>query len=141
MSKESPLVLLAEDDAELRELIAKGLTRDGMTVIEVEDGVELHDYLAECRPAGNEVVPDIVVSDVDMPLESGPHALERSANLQSPVVLITAAADPGRLSDAAAAGFVNVVRKPFAIDTLTATIRRIIRDWKASEPSMGGRFA
>lgn len=120
-----PLVLLAEDDCDLRQLISARLTREGMEVVEVEDGIELHDYLAQCRPGGKGQDPDVVVSDVDMPGESGPHALKRS-QVRSPVILITAAPSSALRAAAAKAGVFAILEKPFAIQELVTKIRQII---------------
>ena len=89
-STKQSVVLLAEDDEDLRELIARRLVRAGMRVIEVEDGFELRDYLELCRPGGDLAEPDAVVSDVNMPGDSGPLALEHFPFLRAPVVLISA---------------------------------------------------
>jgi DNA-binding response OmpR family regulator len=124
MHKHAPIVLLAEDDADLRQLIARRLVRDGMEVMEVEDGVELHDYLAQCHPGGTPD-PDVVVSDVDMPRESGPHALER-AHVRSPVILITAAPSPTLRAAAARAGVLHIFEKPFVLQELVTRIRQIV---------------
>ena len=45
MGAAKPMVLLAEDDDDLREALAARLKREGLRVVEVEDGLELRDYL------------------------------------------------------------------------------------------------
>ncbi len=120
-----PLVLLAEDDTDLRELISGRLTREGMKVVEVEDGFELRDYLSLCHPGGRVPRPDVIVSDVNMPGESGPYALEVSNRDRAPVVLITGEANREMRDDAARAGVAEIFEKPFALAELVLTIRRL----------------
>ncbi len=117
-----PLVLLAEDDTSLRQLIALHLSKLGMTVVEVSDGGALHDYLTRARPGGETPDPDIIVSDVDMPGETGPRAIERANFLRAPVVLITAA--PETELRKGHVGVVEILKKPFSMKQLVTTIRR-----------------
>lgn len=121
------MVLLAEDDVDLRRLIAIHLTRGGMKVTQVCDGVELHDYLVNCRTNASMPCPDVVVSDVEMPNETGPEALARVHDVGSPVVLMTAA--PDRIGPEAASqlGVVAIVSKPFELKSLVRTIRNAMK--------------
>ncbi len=122
MEAPRPLVLLAEDDVDLRRLITIHLTRGGMQVAEVCDGVELYAYLTDAsRPC-----PDVVVSDVEMPNETGPEALARVNKVGPPVVLMTAA--PERIGSELAGkmGVVAIVSKPFEIKALVRTIRAAV---------------
>ena len=127
MSTGFPLVLLAEDDDDMRHLIAARLTREGMAVVEVTDGTRLRDYLTVCRPGGAIPRPDVIISDIEMPGETGPGAIAKSNNAQSlPVVLITAAADVDLRALASQAGVVAVFEKPFAIKALLTAIRTAV---------------
>ena len=118
-------MLLAEDDDDLRDLICGHLTREGMQVIEVEDGFELRDYLAQCGPGGETRPPDVVVTDVKMPGENGPEALLHSHFHRSPVVLISAFVDAEVRALAARIGVVAIFQKPFALKELVVMIRRL----------------
>src|SRR5690242_2574712 len=112
MTTTRPLVLLAEDDEDYRRLLAARLTREGMEVVEVEDGSELRDYLQLSRPGGDVAEPDVIVSDIQMPGESGLEALERIQPLRVPVVLITSLASTEVRASAARAGVVAIFEKP-----------------------------
>ena len=120
-----PLVLLAEDDDDMREVIAARLTREGMQVVEVEDGFELRDYLAHCGPNGDVRSPDVVITDVRMPGETGPEALLHAHFNQSPVVLISCFIDAEVRAYAARVGVVAIFKKPFPLGDLVVAIRRI----------------
>jgi two-component system OmpR family response regulator len=120
-----PVVLLAEDDDDMREVIATRLTREGMRVVEVDDGFELRDYLELCRRTGVPE-PDVVVTDVRMPGESGPEALLHSQFHHSPVVLIGACINAEARAYGARVGVVAMFEKPFSLQDLVFEIRRLI---------------
>ena len=68
--EEPQTVLLAEPDEALRDQAAAALREDGFEVIEVEDGLELRDYLEALRIPSRLAVPDIIVSETSLPGES-----------------------------------------------------------------------
>ncbi len=122
-------ILLAEDDPELRALVALALTQDGFEVVEAEDGAALIDRLAESALAENDADSfDLLVSDVRMP---GYTALEvlvgmRQQLARTPVVLVTAFGD-SRLHDRALRlGASVVLDKPFSLDDLRANVARLV---------------
>src|SRR3954470_12837935 len=89
-------LLLAEDDLELRELLACVLRADGHEVVEACDGNELWALLSRESEPDARAPFSLVVSDVRMP---GLNAFEvltrlRRALTETPVILITAFGDP-----------------------------------------------
>ena len=121
------MVLLAEDDDELRELLSARLQREGLRVVEVEDGFELRDYLDLCRPGGDLSEPDLVITDIRMPGESGPEALARSAFLHAPVMIISGFVGPEMRALAATGGVAAIFEKPIDLDVLMVAIRRVLK--------------
>jgi CheY-like chemotaxis protein len=116
-------IFLAEDDDDMRALIASALQSDGYEVVEAKDGAELLELLATASTSPMKR-PDIIVSDVLMPGYSGLGvlaALHKSA-WKVPVILITARRDDAVALDAMRLGASAVVRKPFDIDDLRTTI-------------------
>jgi DNA-binding NtrC family response regulator len=115
------LVLLAEDDAELRKLIAATLRAEGYEVIEAANGMELLDSL-ELVVARR--VPYVIVSDVRMPLLSGMDVLAviRASSTQVPVILITAFGDVDTHSEAHDLGAIAILDKPFDLSALTSLL-------------------
>jgi len=87
---ETPLVLVVEPDAALRQKISTELRRDGNEVLELSDGAALVAYF-EARASGPGVVPDVIVAEVARPDAGVLAACERVQGLGSrvPVVLLS----------------------------------------------------
>jgi DNA-binding response OmpR family regulator len=120
-----PVVLLAEDDEDMRGLLARLLVEAGMDVVQVGDGVALQKYLEQSSKRRGPVAPDIVVSDVNMPGQSGLAALEASRS-QVPAVVISSRVDPTLRAAAIRAGVGAIFEKPFKADQLVLAIRRML---------------
>ncbi len=128
MTAGNPKVLLAEDDDELRELLTARLQSEGMRVVEVEDGFELRDYLDLCRPGGGLCEPDLVITDVRMPGETGPEALAHSSFIHAPVMIITGYICPELRAVAATGGVAAIFEKPVDLDLLMLAIHRVLQN-------------
>ena len=116
-------LLLAEDDLELRELLAYVLRADGHEVVEARDGNELLAILSK----GLERTQDpfaLVVSDVRMPGLTAFDVLTRlqRALADTPVILITAFGDQTTHLRAQRMGASRVFDKPFDFDDLRAAV-------------------
>jgi CheY-like chemotaxis protein len=122
-------LLLAEDDAELRALLASSLREDGFEVVEVSDGNTLVDRLADAMAADGSLDGfDLVVSDIRMP---GFSALEvmtsmRRMLFRTPIVLITAFGDAKTHERAKRLGAALVFDKPFDVDELRAAVAKLV---------------
>lgn len=119
-------LLLVEDDAEMRRMLAVALRRDGHLVIEAADGDEALDWLAPGVLEGDlERVPDLVVSDIRLPYFSGLEILEglQVARRRIPVILITGFPDRETHARATGLGAERVLAKPFDLGELRAAVR------------------
>jgi CheY-like chemotaxis protein len=116
-------VLVAEDDADMRSLIASSLRIDGHHVIETRDGVELLDRLTEVLNDPSRR-PVVIVTDVLMPNLSGLGVLAalRRARWDVPVILMTALTDESVLTVAQRFGVVTLFKKPVDIDDLRTAV-------------------
>jgi CheY-like chemotaxis protein len=118
-------VILAEDDTEVRLLLAHALRKDGHVVLEVASGGELIDLLCVLAldPAEGGM-PDVVVSDIRMPGKSGLDVLDalRGVWRHTPFVLTTGFGDPATHTRARAMGAFAVFDKPFDIDDLRTVV-------------------
>lgn len=114
-------VLIADDDADLRELIAFSLSQAGYLVIKAGDG------RAAVRRFEEEA-PDLVVLDVNMPGLSGFQACEairRSSRV--PVMMLTVRGEEEDLVRALGLGADDYLTKPFSPRTLLARIKALLR--------------
>lgn len=121
-------ILLAEDDYELRRLIATNLRRMGCDVVEACDGAELIERVGASLRCDMLLGFDLVISDVRMPGWSGLEILEgmRSVGCRTPVILITAFGDDDIHRAAGHAGAVAVFDKPFDIADLDAAVMGLL---------------
>jgi DNA-binding response OmpR family regulator len=114
-----PLVLVAEDDPDLRDLVAATLKDAAMDVDVAGDGREALDRIASQKP-------DLVLLDLMMPVMDG-HAVcdALRATEEPPRVVLMTAADHV-MTSAAEVGAAGWLAKPFDIDDLLATVRRCL---------------
>lgn len=124
-----PHVLVAEDNTEMRRLIATTLRSHGYDVTEARDGMELLDCVEEAAKSG---APDryaAVVSDVRMPWLSGMDVLAvlHAAPWRTPVVLITAFGCDETHAEGRELGAAAILDKPFEMEALTSTLERILQ--------------
>lgn len=138
-----PLVLVAEDDDEMRLTIGRALRRDPYRLVLTPDAVSL---LARIDALEDEGAPyHLVVSDVRMPQMSGVVLVRalRARGVTVPVVLVSAFASPELRLEAAAAGTTHLMSKPFDLDDLRTVVMTLLygRGHFAPAPQPSGRNA
>jgi CheY-like chemotaxis protein len=111
---DQPVVLVVDDDADVRMPLVQGLEKDGFTVVDAATGAEAL-RIMEYDPSIS-----LLLADVMMPGISGVTLAERAAKLRPDlkIVLMT-----GYAQAAAAEPAVLLVEKPLRIADLTALIR------------------
>jgi DNA-binding response OmpR family regulator len=118
----APLVLLAEDDDDVRALAELVLRRDGFEVIAVADG-DAALAAAEARP------PDVAVLDVSMPLmdglETARRLRDRDATSGVRIMLLTARVTDADRERGRAAGVDDQLDKPFSPAVLAERVRAL----------------
>jgi two-component system, cell cycle sensor histidine kinase and response regulator CckA len=115
-------ILLAEDDARLRELGSLLLNEAGYTVIPAENGVAA---LALAEERAGEI--DLLVSDVVMPLMNGPELADRLRALQPGLRVVYVSGYHDRaLAGRGIRPEDSVVGKPFREDELLNEVRRAL---------------
>lgn len=123
-------VAVAEDDADMRGLIADALRREGYSVVEAADGAALRRALGDASEAALE----LVISDVCMPVVTGLAVLReiRESGSTLPVVLMTGFGDDSVRQEAVGLGAV-LFNKPFQLADLRALVRAVFSS-PANEP-------
>jgi CheY-like chemotaxis protein len=141
-----PRILVAEDDIEMRRLLAWQLRRSGFEVTECSDGYQLLDRVGNPISASEEHDFDLIVSDIRMPGVTGLEVLEDMHNQEwfTPMILITAFGDSQIHAQASSLGAAAIFDKPFDIENLIAKISDVLMldeiagdNWAPQLPTTG----
>lgn len=118
----APLVLVAEDDPALRELVASALRRDAYEVEEARNGVELVEQLGTLWL--EQRIPALIIADVRMPRLGGLDVLAglRRPEGTIPFLVITAFGSREMRQEARVLGAAAVLDKPFRMSTLRSMV-------------------
>lgn len=121
-------VLLADDDYEMRRLLAWSLNKQGYQVTECKDGNALMKKVGFSVPYEGVQPFDLIISDIRMPGATGLQVLESARDFEElpPMILITAFPDDETRKKARQLGAIAVVEKPFDVDALLDEVRRIL---------------
>jgi CheY-like chemotaxis protein len=121
-------ILLAEDHAEARALIASMLRSQGYEVIEAANGYEFLSVISEAWLRRSGRFPDLVITDIRMPGPSGLRVLEglRTTYWSIPVIVITAFGDPETHAEAKRLGAYRVIDKPFDPARLREAVQELL---------------
>lgn len=111
-------IIVAEDDRDMREMLASSLRRRGHEVVECENGaILLHaiDLLTRNRRQ-----VDLIISDVRMPGLPGMRALEmvRAEDPYVPVIVMTGFPEIDARVEASELGVAGFFAKPFDIEEI-----------------------
>lgn len=119
-----PKVLLAEDDAQIGELVKAFMTKAGYDVTLVVDG-------EEAVKAAREVRPQVIVLDVMMPRMNGYQACAQikkdPATRDIPVLFVTVKSSTKEKVEGLRLGAMDYVTKPFEPDELKARVEAALR--------------
>ncbi len=122
-------ILVAEDDPDMRRLLAGALRRNGHKVLEASDGTEVLDRIESTIWGDRQELFDVIVSDVNMPGLSGLDVLAafRCTNWPTPVILVTAFGDDETHAEARALGAAAILDKPVSAAALCAAVAEATR--------------
>ena len=116
-------VLIAEDEENIRKLVASYLTREGYRVIQAKDGQEAVEYFEDL---GDSV--SLVVLDIMMPRMDGYEVCRKIRELSDvPVVMLTARDTEYDEINGFACGADEYISKPFSPAILIARIKNLLR--------------
>lgn len=117
----SPHILVVDDDREIRDLLAKFLTKHGYRVTTARDGDEMFKALDGWRI-------DLVVLDLMLPGEDGLSLCRRlRASAKTPVIMLTAMGEETDRIIGLEMGADDYVPKPFNPRELLARIKAVLR--------------
>jgi CheY-like chemotaxis protein len=125
-------ILVADDDDDMRSLVCETFRQDGYEVDEVEDGLELSDYLESCAPWGPLPRPDVVLSDILMPGKTGLEVMAKLKANDTRLILMTAFGDARTRLEGLKLGASAVLDKPVDLQTLQSTVRQVLASAQAA---------
>jgi DNA-binding response OmpR family regulator len=118
------LLLVADDDEDILQLLSFRLERAGYEVVQAKNGTDALRLALELRPA-------LAVLDVMMPGLTGyevTRELRRNEETRAmPIILVTAKAQASDVSQGMAAGADDYVTKPFDAQDLTERVEKLLR--------------
>ena len=122
MNAKIPHILVVDDEAKLRELLKKYLSREGFKVTVVEDGQTMDQFLID-----NKV--DLIILDLMLPGEDGLSITRRlrGINENQPIIMLSARGDEVDRIVGLEVGADDYLAKPFSPRELLARIRSVLR--------------
>ena len=116
-------IVIADDDADIRELVVFKLRHGGHEVVPVGDGAAAVEACAAEKP-------DLVILDVMMPGMSGLDAARAIREEESlaglPIIMLTARAQESDMEQGFAAGADDYVVKPFSPRELSSRVGAVL---------------
>jgi DNA-binding response OmpR family regulator len=120
---DQPVILAADDDEDILQLVAFRLGRSGYRVLQAHDG-------EEALALATEHVPDLAVLDVGMPKLDGFEVVRRLRAQEStsriPIIMLTARAQDTDVEEGFDAGANDYLRKPFSPQELRARVQSML---------------
>ena len=121
-----PLILVAEDERDIRELIVITLEFNGFRVVDVSNG-------EEAVAKALEISPDLILMDVRMPKMTGFEACQAlKANDKTkdiPVVFLSAKGQENEVNTGLDLGAAGYFLKPFAPDELGDRVNKVLAQY------------
>ena len=121
---DKPVILMTEDDEEMRNLLHFFLEREGFTIVFATDGQEALTMIDMMIP------PQLVLLDIMLPYMNGfeliTYIKHKPGWERVPILMLSARSEERDVVRALDAGDNDYVTKPFKPNELVARIRRII---------------
>jgi signal transduction histidine kinase/CheY-like chemotaxis protein len=119
---ENKIILLADDEIMLRDLLADLLESNGFNIITVSSGMEVLTVLTE------EIKVDLIIIDYNMPEMNGLMCIQRirELNFKMPIILSTGSLNFESKIDLPKFGINSLLNKPYEFDAMMSTIKKLI---------------
>jgi DNA-binding response OmpR family regulator len=118
-------ILVAEDERDIRELIAFTLRFGGFEVEEAINGIEAVEKARKLRP-------DLILMDVRMPKQTGYEACrelkEADETKDIPIVFLSAKGQEAEIKQGLVLGAADYILKPFAPEELSKRVAEILEE-------------
>jgi CheY-like chemotaxis protein len=116
-------ILVADDDAQVKDMVLRALEKSGYVVLSAENGVE-----AMLKYKAHKENIDLVILDMVMPQMNGRDCLYhlKEINPAVKVIIMTGFTTDGSADDLLGEGAISVIRKPFELQTFTEEIQKAI---------------
>ena len=116
------IILLADDEIMLRDLLAELLESSGYNVIKVSTGVEALKVLTE------EIKVNLAIIDYNMPQMDGLECIKkiRELKFKMPIILSSGSFALGENIDYKKIGITTTLSKPYEFETMLSTIQKLI---------------
>jgi DNA-binding response OmpR family regulator len=123
VTERRPLVLVADDDPDIRSLVTLRLEKSGYEVVAAGDG-------EQALATALERIPDVALLDVMMPKLDGYEVTERLREQDEtrhlPVILLTARVQEADIARGVEAGADDYVKKPFSTGELRDRVQALL---------------
>ncbi|HEY8945833.1 MAG TPA: response regulator [Polyangiaceae bacterium] len=134
MNESSPLILVVEDDAQMRRFLRVSITSNGYRLVEAETA---RDGLVQAAARS----PDVILLDLGLPDEDGHVVVQRLREwAQMPIIVISARGQEDDKIKALDGGADDYLTKPFGVGELLARIRVALKH-AASTGAGSSQFA
>lgn len=117
------LILVVDDETDVRKICRLILEKAGYDVIEAEDGDEAIQLV---KAGENPLVLDVILTDIDMPKLTGTEAIQffQREFPHKPIIVLTGKPDIEAATRLMKLGLVDYLVKPVRNDTLLAAIAK-----------------
>lgn len=123
-SRKKPVALIVDDDKVMRLMLTEAAISAGFDVIDVGDGMA-------AIAAAEEVDPDLILLDVNMPELDGYSACERlrssPTTAHTPIILVTGDDDTASINHAYQSGATDFIAKPINWSLIGYRLRYVLR--------------
>ena len=120
-----PTILVAEDERDIRELIAFTLRFGGFEIEEAANGIEAVEKARKLRP-------DLIILDVRMPKKTGYEACQELKGADEtkdiPIVFLSAKGQEAEIKQGMKLGAVDYIIKPFEAELLPKRMAEILEE-------------
>ncbi|HEX8162748.1 MAG TPA: response regulator [Pyrinomonadaceae bacterium] len=119
---EAKRILVVEDDDVARELVRRTLVRRGYEVTTAADGIEAYELAVK-------VVPDLIITDIQMPAADGAHLVRRvrdTPELLLTPIIVTTGYGSGSATLTLAQGADAFEPKPVDPESLLRSVERLL---------------